>query len=128
MANNTSERGDYCPLVAIVNERGQTEVSLDTLSATYELLTDQQIAYDTFQITDSEAQQLDAVAYRYYGDSQLWWLIAAFNFIIDPYTEVVPGLKVRVPRLDEVMIYLTRDDSANRNQSSTNVVGATGVI
>lgn len=127
MAIQTNERRTYCPVISIVNSQGVAELSLDTLSAAYEGLNDQNITYDTFQLTDSEVSQPDAVAYKFYGDSQLWWIICLFNGIVDPYTELQAGVKLKVPRLDEVLLYLTRDDSA-ASTSQTNRVGATGVI
>lgn len=31
---------------------------------------------------------LDSVAYKYYGDESLWWVIAIFNNIVDPILDL----------------------------------------
>lgn len=42
---------------------------------------------------------LDIIAVMYYGDGfeNMWWTIAAANGIIDPETEMYPGLKLKIP-------------------------------
>lgn len=127
MANSNAERRAYCPISVLVDEEGNPEVALDVLSASYEGLRDQNIICDTVIITDSEVAQPDAIAHKFYGQSQLWWIICSYNGILDPYTELVPGTKLLVPRLDEVMIYLTRDSSAI-TPTLVNRVGAVGEI
>lgn len=126
MATTTNERRSYAPLAAIEDQRGQAYYVIDVLAARYDGMAEAKIGYDTFQVTDTEAFQPDAVAFRYYGDSKLWWLICSFNGIIDPYTEFEPGLKVKVPKLDEAILYMTREEF--KNVATPNRVGATGVI
>lgn len=126
MTTSTSERRAFAPLVSIEDSRGQDYYVIDVLSARYEGMVDSGIGYDTFQVTDTEAFQPDAVAHKYYGDSKLWWLICSYNGIIDPYTQFVSGLKVKVPKLDEALLYMTREEF--KNVSTPNRVGATGVI
>lgn len=103
------ERRNLMPLVVLEAENGQQELALDVLNAAYEGLAFAELAYDTFQVTSSEEGTPDAIAYRFYGKEELWWLICTFNGIIDPYTELVAGLKLRIPKLDEVFLFINEN-------------------
>lgn len=41
-----------------------------------------------FQHTLKEGETLQNIAYRYYGDSGKWYIIAEYNNIINPFTEL----------------------------------------
>lgn len=45
-----------------------------------------------------QAERLDTLAYRYYGDASLWRRIAAFNGLDSPF-QLVPGLQLEIPWL-----------------------------
>jgi len=50
------------------------------------------------EVGPGEVGRLDLVSARVYnGIEQLWWVIAYANGIIDPFEEVVSGLKLRYP-------------------------------
>jgi len=40
--------------------------------------------------------RLDLLAYRFYGDSTLWWIIGSANNLTDSFN-VPPGTKLRIP-------------------------------
>jgi nucleoid-associated protein YgaU len=40
---------------------------------------------------------LQSVAHRLLGDVRLWWVVAEFNDIIDPFEDLVPGERLRLP-------------------------------
>lgn len=40
--------------------------------------------------------RLDLLAVQYYGDSQLWWMIADANGVSDPDELLVPGRLIRI--------------------------------
>lgn len=42
-------------------------------------------------------ETIQSIANRYYGDSGSWYLIAEYNDIMDPFEEVVEGLKLLIP-------------------------------
>lgn len=111
------ERRTLTPLVVLNDNQGRQEVVLDTLNAAYEGLAFQSVSYDSFQVTETEAGQPDAIAYRFYGAEELWWIICTFNGIVDPYTEIVAGVKLRVPRLDEVYVYINESKSRTEKQT-----------
>lgn len=47
--------------------------------------------------------RLDLIAYAFYGDPKLWWIIGQFNNILDPITEIVPGAVLIIPIKDRVI-------------------------
>lgn len=51
---------------------------------------------DTVVITN-EADYLDSLAYRYYGDPTLWWIIALANNLGKAKMSVPAGLQLRIP-------------------------------
>jgi nucleoid-associated protein YgaU len=55
-------------------------------------------------------ERLDTLADRFYGDSTLWWVIAAANGIGKGTLRVPRGIKLRIPNItsDEVITYVTR--------------------
>jgi len=42
------------------------------------------------------------IAYDYYGDTRLWWLVCKFNNIIDPSDFPEPGTILKLPTLELV--------------------------
>lgn len=123
----SNERRAYAPIIEVEDETGATFLDLDVLNAAYEGMHEQSMSCTSFTVTDSEVSQPDAIAYRFYGDERLWWVICTFNGIVDPYTELTAGTKLLIPRLDEVVLFLTRDDSL-RSTSASNRVGTSGEI
>jgi hypothetical protein len=47
-------------------------------------------------------QRLDELAYRMYGDSSMWKLVAAANGVIDPF-HIPAGFSLRLPPLQELL-------------------------
>lgn len=48
------------------------------------------------------------IAYRMLGDSRLWWVVADFNDIMDPFVELEPGSTVRVPSASRLWMEVLR--------------------
>lgn len=44
----------------------------------------------------------DTLGYVFYGDPGLWWVIAQYNNILDPFTELVEGRILLIPTLERV--------------------------
>jgi len=49
------------------------------------------------QIISNEADSLDTLAYKYYGDPTLYWIIARANNLGKGRMSVPPGLTLRIP-------------------------------
>lgn len=50
------------------------------------------------RVEEREVNRLDIISLRRYGTSQLWWLIAMANNILDPFYVPV-GLTLKIPSL-----------------------------
>ena len=61
--------------------------------------------YPEIQITDNDifvypidGDRLENIAYRHYGDTTLWWIIAKANDIRDGSFALSPTEKLRIPK------------------------------
>jgi len=59
-------------------------------------------------VQDGEDGQLDLFADRFYGDRRLWYFIAQANAIDFPPEQVVPGMKLIIPRYERVRAALLK--------------------
>lgn len=53
-------------------------------------------------------ERLDTLAYQFYNDVSLWWVIAAANGIGKGTIRVPIGTTLRIPNVTDVMTYVTR--------------------
>lgn len=51
-----------------------------------------------------DGDRLESLAYRYYGDSKLWWIIALANKIRDGSFALKPDEKIRIPSNVQVIL------------------------
>jgi hypothetical protein len=60
----------------------------------------------TFTLDESDTQyvvekntvgRLDLIAQAFLDDTHLWWLVAQYNAILDPFTEIFEGRILRIP-------------------------------
>jgi len=61
--------------------------------------------YPKIELNDSDlyiisniGDRLDLMAYKYYGDVELWWIIAQANNIGKGTLNIKPGTNIRVPQ------------------------------
>ena len=54
-----------------------------------------------------ETGRLDLIAYDYYGDVRLWWVIAHVNRILHPINEITPNVQLVIPEKTWVLQQLT---------------------
>lgn len=75
----------------------------DLILNTFERSPYQEQVDDTYYTVQGDRQfRLDLISQDAYGVTDLWWLIAWANQIIDPFTEVVVGLRLILPPRREV--------------------------
>lgn len=60
--------------------------------------------------------RLDKIAEDYYKDSRLWWVIAQYNDIIDPYGEITEDLVLRLPTSDRIQQMIAGKTGGNESQ------------
>lgn len=51
--------------------------------------------------------RLDLIAAQFLGESRMWWVIAQYNAVLDPFTEIVPGRELRIPLRSRVQSMLS---------------------
>jgi|SRR5579862_339631 len=63
-------------------------------------------------IISNETDYLDNLAYTYYGDPTLWWVIALANNLGKGRMSVPPGLQLRIP--SNINAILTQFNNLNQ--------------
>ena len=54
-------------------------------------------------VTDIDSKRIDLIAWKYYRDVNLWWVIAEFNNIINPL-EIPVGTTLRIPSYERIQM------------------------
>jgi hypothetical protein len=55
-----------------------------------------------YTVDQSEQGRLDLIAFKIYGNSKLWWVIAAANLIEDTLKLPIAGDILKIPSLDSL--------------------------
>ena len=64
---------------------------------------------DTWHVvTKAEQFNADLIAYNFYGDETLYWVILMANSIMDPFTDLSAGTNIRIPSKYVIDIMQTR--------------------
>ncbi len=58
-------------------------------------------------VTDDDVHRIDLLAWRYYGDCSLWWVIAEANNIRNPL-ELEPAKILRIPAIETIQMKVLR--------------------
>lgn len=61
----------------------------------------------TFVVDLQTRGRLDNIAHVYLGDSRLWWFIAQYNGILDPWAETSIGRVLYIPTVQRTTSLLT---------------------
>lgn len=76
---------------------------LDLLSPNYTQI--MKYITDTQVYNVESFEHLPNIAYKMYGNTTLWWIIASYNGIINPLL-LQPGTVLQIPNLSQINIYL----------------------
>jgi nucleoid-associated protein YgaU len=93
---------------------------LSVLDSAYSEFDDSLEVAGTHMVTADDAMDLPLISYRWYRNINLWWVIAAFNGIQDPWLEIQPGVVLKIPSLSSVEDYFRRvveNNSGNRRSA-----------
>jgi phage tail protein X len=75
---------------------------------------------DVIVIT-SQADYLDSLAYKYYGDPTLWWIIAVVNNLGKARMSVPAGLQLRIPStVNQILVQFNTLNQQTTAPSVTN--------
>ena len=61
-----------------------------------------------YLVRNVDVGRLDLLAYEFYGNVRLWWIIATVNNLVDPIGDMFPGQKLYIPTYDAVVRYMSR--------------------
>jgi phage tail protein X len=56
-----------------------------------------QASDNDFYVISDQGDRLDLLAYKYYNDVSMWWVIAVANNLNDANFYVEPGIQLRIP-------------------------------
>ena len=82
--------GRYDDVPLRINKKGQ-RVLVSTLYPQIPLSDEDQFIYPL------DGDRLDNLAFRYYGDASLWWIIAQANNLGKGRTILNPNFQIRIP-------------------------------
>lgn len=69
------------------------------------------IGFNDIYIVASETDYLDSLAYKYYQDSTLWWVIAQANGI-KASLKAPTGIQIRIPQnIDNILLAFKRENN-----------------
>ena len=60
-----------------------------------------------YVIEDIYDRRPDQIAAVFFNDPRLWWFIAQFNNILDPFSEMTTGTVLRLPTAERATLMLT---------------------
>lgn len=58
------------------------------------------------KVTEDIVKRPDLVAYKAYGNAELWWVIYEYNEIKDPLFDLKANQTLRIPELSRVLLAL----------------------
>lgn len=82
----------------------KTRIGLKDMSVINHLKT---MEYRTYTIPAKYEYRPELVAYEFYDDTRLWWVLIDANNMRHPFKEFEAGKKIRIPNYSEVLALLT---------------------
>lgn len=105
----------HIPVIAYQAQgAAQSEVLPDWLSARYVDLHEKVLQFFFHTVTETDLGQPDQIAYKYYNDSNWWWMLCSYNGIVNPMTDMYLGQRIRIPALHQAQLSLQSPPDSNR--------------
>lgn len=68
-------------------------------------------------------QRLDLISYVFYQEPRYWWVLAQYNNIVDPFTEVWAGRVLLIPTPDRLPLLLaTKKGGVDSTREAVTVI------
>jgi len=67
-------------------------------------------------VVANDVGDLPALSFRYYKNINGWWIIGMYNGIFDPFTDMYPGQRLKIPSLDSIEAYFRAAKDSQRAQ------------
>ena len=65
------------------------------------------VPYDrVIRVSASDEANLPGIAYRYLGDTSLWWVLLEYNGLTDPIEDLKVGMSLKIPQRKALIAYL----------------------
>jgi len=61
-----------------------------------------EVSPTVYTVTGDRQNRLDLISDDYYGTTNLWWLIAWANDILDPFVGITAGRLLTIPKQSEI--------------------------
>lgn len=71
-------------------------------------LDDMELNSAQYLVQQKDIGRLDIIAYEYYGNVRLWWIIAAINNLVNVFRDMYEGQVLIIPDRTEVEAYVAR--------------------
>lgn len=84
---------------------------LDFLSPKYLNIKHKLPSAKSYAIDGADQANAPGIAFSFYGSADYWWIVCLYNGILDPITELVPGLVLQLPNLADVNAFLSSQDT-----------------
>lgn len=59
--------------------------------------------------------RLDLIASVFYNEPRYWWIIAQYNNVLDPFSEITAGRVLRIPAKDRLSLMLSTRQGGTRS-------------
>lgn len=102
-----------------IKEDNQGDKILDVLNFGFvKLLRTLQLGKIHTVVKDEEFN-LPLISWREFGVKDAWWLIAQFNGIIDPMSEITIGKELRIPTIDSIESSLEENKASEQESGGS---------
>jgi hypothetical protein len=86
---------------------GETEVGLNTIEHWERLVFPVNNDDTSYVVEKKFVGRLDLITAVFLVEPRYWWVVAQYNNILDPYSEIVEGRVLYIPTLDRVKTILS---------------------
>jgi len=114
MAKNISTKS----IINLLEEIEYSGIEALNIFSRYELIEKYKSGIKFYQeYIIKENDKWDLIAYNFYGTEELWWLIAIFNSVVDPFQKLQAGNTLKIIQsqyLQEILLAFRRATLQNK--------------
>lgn len=70
----------------------------------------------TYTVDNFFEHRLDLISEMFYQEPRLWWVIAQYNSILDPFGEIVAGRILRIPAKHRISTMLSSSEGGIKSK------------
>jgi len=61
-----------------------------------------------YLVTSKDLLRPDLISYTVYNSVEYWWIICYVNQILNPFTDLIPGMKLTIPSMYDLYAFLKK--------------------